>query len=157
MSLRPILLDGPSEALKSLMAWGAPGSEAVAILSLAVVAFIVGEILDASRDLLEGIWDRFQPMRWDFFGDAEKDEIEKIRTSYFTYYVFDCNISLALLVLLCSSIFFNLLGGGLEVSLSLIILLLFVWNARQLRVEIVSRAERWYQSRQNITQESSHD
>ncbi|HWG19130.1 MAG TPA: hypothetical protein VG225_01285 [Terracidiphilus sp.] len=148
MAVRPVLIDGASPLLKSLMGTGFPGGEAITALSLVVAAFLVGEILDASRDLLENIWDRFQGVAWDFFSDAGQDEVEKLRTSFYTYYVFDCNISLALVILLLSNNFINLLGRWLVVCLSWAFLIVFALNAGRLRREIASRTQRWLQSRQ---------
>lgn len=143
MAVRPILLDGSSLPLKSLMGADTPG-EAVATLALIVAAFFAGELLDASRDLLEKLWDRFQRVTWDFFATAGKDEVEKLRTSHFTYYVFDCNVSLALVIFLLSYFAAHLvhirisLGNSLVVVFSVIFLIIFVWNAWQLRSEIAS-------------------
>src|SRR5260370_24079421 len=73
MAVRPMLLDGSSPPLKSLMGSGTPG-EAIATLAVAVAAFFVGEVLEASRDLVENVWDRFQPLSWRFFSRAWKGE-----------------------------------------------------------------------------------
>jgi hypothetical protein len=149
MAVRPILLDGPSAPLKSLLGSGVQGGEAMATLAIAVAAFLAGEILDASRDLFEHLWDRFQNVKWDFFAEAEQDEVEKLTRSYFTYYVFDCNISLALVTFLLINIFNNLLGSRLVIVFPLIFLLIFAVNAWSLRSEIAARTQRWLQSRQN--------
>src|SRR6266705_2709888 len=79
MAVRPMLLDGSSPPLKSLMGSGTPG-EAITTLAVAVAEFFVGEVLDASRDLLENVWDRFQPVSWNFFAEAGKDDVDKLRT-----------------------------------------------------------------------------
>jgi len=120
----------------------------MATLALVVAAFLAGEILDASRDLFEHLWDRFQSVKWDYFAEAENDQVEKLRSSYFTYYVFDCNVSLALVILLLSNIFINLLGSSIVVVFVLIFLLIFAGNARSLRGEIAARTERWHESTQ---------
>jgi hypothetical protein len=102
MAMRAVVLNGSSLALKSLV--GSDTShEAIATLAVVVVAFFMGEVLDAARDLLENVWDWFQPVQWEFFAEAEKEKVDKLFTSYFTYYVFDCSTSLALLVLLAIS------------------------------------------------------
>jgi hypothetical protein len=77
-----------------------PPGGAIATLAVAVAAFFVGEVLDASRDLLENVWDRFQPITWDFLVTAEREKVENFKVSYFTWYVFDCNASLALAIIL---------------------------------------------------------
>ncbi|MGO9272319.1 MAG: hypothetical protein ACLQOO_19175 [Terriglobia bacterium] len=150
MAVRPMLLDGSSPPLKSLMGSGTPG-DAIATLAVAVGAFFVGEVLDASRDLLENVWDWFQPVAWDFFAKAGKDEVDQLRTSYFTYYAFDCNVSLALAILLLSHFVAPLfhvsvnLGNSLVVLFLVTFLIVFVWNGRQLRREIASLTQRWLQ------------
>ncbi len=74
--------------------------EAIALLSIGVAAFLVGELLDAIRNVFEHLWDKFQPLRWDFFSTGTRDEVENFKELYFTHYVFDCNLSLALLIVL---------------------------------------------------------
>lgn len=142
-----MLLDGSSPPLKSLMGSGTPG-EASATLVVAVAAFFVGEVLDASRDLLENVWDRFQAVSWDFFAEAGKDEVDKLRASHFTFYAFDCNVALALAILLASQFFISI-GNGFVVACFAIFLIIFVWNAWQLRREIASVTRRWVQQRGN--------
>jgi hypothetical protein len=150
MAVRPTLLASSSLPLKSLMGLGAPG-EATATLVVAVVAFFLGEVLDASRDLLEGVWDRFQPVEWDFFAKAQEQEVDRLRVSYFTYYAFDCNVSLALAILLLSpwvAALFQVwvgLGGPLTIVVLVVFLVVFAWNARQLRGEIASLTRDWDQ------------
>lgn len=71
-------------------------------LIFVVLAFALGEILDSIRDvLLEDAWNNRAKVRvnWDFFFEAREDQIEKLRTSYFTYYVFNHNLALGLLLL----------------------------------------------------------
>lgn len=148
MAVRPMLLDSSSPPLKSLMGSGSPG-DAAATLAVVVAAFFVGEVLDASRDLLEHVWDRFQPIAWDFFVNAQKDQVEQLRTSHFTYYVFDCNVTLALAILLLSHLFaasFHIsvgLGNSVVAVFFAIFFIIFTWNARQLRREIASLTQSW--------------
>jgi hypothetical protein len=148
LAVRPILATSSSDALRSLMGSGIPGGDAMIALALIVAAFLAGEILDASRDLFEHLWDRFKSVSWDFFAEAEQGEVEKLRTSYFTYYVFDCNISLALVILMLSNIFVNVLSRGLLVAF-FVILLVFAGNAWTLRGEIASRTGRWHRTRRD--------
>jgi hypothetical protein len=149
MALRARFLNSPPPLLKSSIGLDAPGDEAILALVLVVVAFVAGEILDASRDLLENLWDRLQTVKWEFFTDAAQDEIEKIKTSHFTYYAFDCNISLTLIILLCcffSQILQNGSTGFISLGIFIAIIALFAWNAGSLRKEIADRTERWAQS-----------
>jgi hypothetical protein len=98
MAFRPMLIASTSEPIKSLMGSGTMGGEAITALTLAVIALLAGEFLDASRDLLEDLWDRFRAVEWSFFSDAKQEEIEILNSSLFSYYVFDHNVSLALIV-----------------------------------------------------------
>ncbi len=108
--------------------------ETIALLSIAVAAFLVGELLDAIRDLFEHLWDKFQPLRWDFFSTGTRDEVEKFKESHFTYYVFDCNVSLALLLVLILEIL-NSAPAWTCIVLT-IPLVIFAINAILLRVEM---------------------
>jgi len=136
MALRPLLFGGSSAVFDSLFGGPAPGGEAISVLAVVVLSLCAGETLDALRDLLEHVWDRLQPLRWDFFVTAGKDKVDSFRASYFTFYVFDCNISLALLalvVLIAGSSGFSWVAG-----LPVPFLVVFAWNARSLRKEMSS-------------------
>jgi len=152
MALRPTLAASASDLLKSLMAKDVPGGDAMITLALVVAAFIAGEILDASRDLIEHLWDRFQKVEWAFFFEGDKDEVEKLMGSYYTYYVFDCNMSLAIVILLLSHFFTNFLGGGLVVAFMVVVFFIFAGNAKSLRSEISTLTKRWHQSQQQVQQ-----
>jgi hypothetical protein len=128
-----ILLDG------SLSQWvkteSVPAGGALASLAAAVAGFFVGELLDASRDLLEWVWDRFQPVRWEFLV-TEGEKVEKFMTSYFTWYVFDCNASLALAIVLLLASFTPTPAPPFVRPVLALSLVIFVVNARQLRKEM---------------------
>ncbi|MHB8302710.1 MAG: hypothetical protein ACYDC6_07745 [Acidobacteriaceae bacterium] len=134
MAMRPVLLSSTSPVLKSLLGTDSTNGP-IAVLSIVVAAFLVGEVLDAVRDLLlENILDRFQPLKWEFLASGETDKIENFKSYYFTYYVFDWNVSLALAI-----------AAGLAISMSApywtyavlgIPFIIFVVNAFQLRGEM---------------------
>jgi hypothetical protein len=109
--------------------------EATAILSIVVFAFLIGELLDAARDLiLENILDKFQPLRWSFFSSEDTNKVENFKTSYYTYYVFDWNVSMALLVVAALAISYSAPTWTYVVlAISLVI---FVSNAIRLRGEM---------------------
>ncbi len=135
ITLRAVLLIGAptTPILKSLMGSDTSGS-ALEVLVVVVTAFFIGEVLDASRDLLENAWDLLQPMNWDFFVTAGKDKVENFRTSYFTYYAFDCNVSLALIIMLLLAYFSS---APTRVLLILVVpLAIFVLNGWRLRTEM---------------------
>lgn len=133
MAVRSVLLS-TSPLGDSLMGRNNSGG-AIAVLSIVVGAFLVGELLDATRDLiLEHILDKFQPLRWSFFSSEDMNKIENFKTSYFTYYVFDWNISMALLVVAVLAIF-NSAPAWTYVVLA-IPFVIFVFNAIRLRSEM---------------------
>ncbi len=146
MAFRPMLIASTSEPIKSLMGSGTMGGEAITALALAVVAFLAGEFLDASRDLLEDLWDLFQTVEWNFFSDAKQEEIEILRSSLFSYYVFDHNVSLALIFFLLWNIPFRLPTNAWMLVFA-VPLTIFIWNGIRLRSQIASRTKRWAESR----------
>jgi len=111
---------------------------AIAILSVVVVAFIVGEVLDASRDLLEHAWDLLQPLNWNLLFSGDKEKVENLKASYFTYYAFDCNTSLALaIIILVLHFFTSVPAWGLAVPA--VFLAILAVNAFSLRREIAKK------------------
>lgn len=102
MALRP-LLDSSTfpEAFRNLA--GDNSSEALRIVAISVAAFVLGEFLDAIRDLLEHFYDRFQRVDWESRFIGEKEKIESFKNAYFTYYVFGHNASFAFLVIFALS------------------------------------------------------
>ena len=146
MAFRPMLIASTSDPIKSLMGSGTMGGEAITALALAVVAFLAGEFLDASRDLLEDLWDIFQTVEWDFFSDAKQEEIETLRSSLFSYYVFDHNVSLALIFFLLWNIPFRMPMNAWMLVFT-VPLTIFIWNGIRLRSQIASRTKRWAENR----------
>jgi hypothetical protein len=69
-----------------------------ALFGLTVIAFIVGQLLDAFRDtFVECLMDCFWPLDWKFFFNGEDGKIDKLEAWFYTYYVFDINLFLGLL------------------------------------------------------------
>jgi hypothetical protein len=74
---------------------------------------------------------------------ADKDEHDKFQTYYFTYYVFDCNVSLTLAIVLIGHFIAAGIGNWrVDASLA-IIAIIFVWNAKTLRTEIAVLTRKW--------------
>ena len=92
-----------SSLAQSVVPTGTSG--AFNILLLAVIAFVVGQALDAIRDLLENIWDIWWEVDWPFFFHGDKEKLENLLESYFTYYVFDCNLSLGIIITIILNLF----------------------------------------------------
>ena len=112
---------------------------------MVVAAAFVGEFLDASRDLLERVWDKYQPINWDYLANGGKDEVDNLRTWYYTYYAFDCNAILTLVIASVVAVLFhvrslaNYLGNYWLVGVVvLLFLVVFFFNAVGLRSEIAS-------------------
>lgn len=127
--LIPVLHPGVYDNVKCLPPQGA----ALRGLIYVVLAFVLGQFLDASRDLLENVWDLCSEVNWDFFFQAEDAQVEKLRTSYFTYYVFNHNLAVPLLYF---SIMRLISCHILEFFLSLVVAVVFITNAVRLRKEI---------------------
>jgi hypothetical protein len=113
-----------------------------------VLALFIGLIIDAIRNLLEGVWDRFSATDpegewWDFFFEGDESKLEKLTDHYYSYYVFDMNatisIGLSILLNVIGAIFFwketmwILIGVTIFGALLGILLLL---DARNLRNDI---------------------
>jgi len=65
----------------------------ISILVVTILAFVVGEIIDAIRNIRED--DR---VRWDFFFWCKEQELTNMEESYFTWYAFDANMALGLVL-----------------------------------------------------------
>jgi hypothetical protein len=105
-------------AVISLGVYGMPMQEAwklldaTAILAMAVGAFIVGQVIDAFRNVcLETRWDKRrdgngkeQAINWDFFFSCTDQRLANLGTYYFDYYVFDVNIVIGIALSLVSAV-----------------------------------------------------
>lgn len=66
----------------------------------------LGFVLDAIRNgLLESTFDKFQKINWDFFYKGEHETVVILYSRYYNYYVFDVNISVALILALVMQLF----------------------------------------------------
>ena len=132
-----VLHPSASEGVKALL----PHSDALSGFVLAVLAFAIGQLLDAVRDLCENIWDRWDKVDWDFFFEAKPEQIEKLDGSYFTYYVFNSNLVLPLLYFSLGRL---ISGHYAQFALALAADAFFIVDARCLRKEIArhTRARR---------------
>jgi hypothetical protein len=116
-------------------------SVAFGLLALAVISFVMGQILDVIRDILENIWDWISPIYWNFFIKADEVELKNLKESYFTFYVFDSNLALGIITIIllnwCSVID---LPSGTWIF-GLILAGLFVVNAIFLRIDIAKHTQ----------------
>ncbi len=70
----------------------------VTIVLFSIAAFLIGEVLDSIRDLLEWILDRKSEVNWDYLVTAPRDQAEQFDNYYYTYYVLNFNLVLAFVV-----------------------------------------------------------
>jgi hypothetical protein len=100
-TLTAVLFFGNREAIPTLLQQSPSPAIVGALSFLAIVfGFVVGELLDTARDLLEFLIDipkRFR-INWDFFVAGERDKIENLEEWYYTWYELDANLALGILL-----------------------------------------------------------
>jgi hypothetical protein len=151
---------------------GSTSAAAVTVLLLSVGAFLIGEVLDSARDgLIERLFDWIAERRrrcrgkvnWDYFFTLPPERTEQFNDYFFTYYVLNVNLVLALalsfvLLLLgkvtfpegmqCSSRCLFLIIGGVCV-------LVLGWDAFALRREIARIT--WEEVNRVLKERQCHD
>lgn len=93
--------------------YAATGPDAtVTILLLSVAAFFIGEVIDSARDwLLERLFDWYATKRatdkvnWNFFFTSPPDKVEQFSDFFYTYYVLNINLVLALAIFVVMVVF----------------------------------------------------
>ena len=125
-------------------------------LAFVVIPFLVGQFLDAWRDLLENIWDRKSPIKWNFFIEGDRDILQSFQEYYFIYYAFDCNLVLGItlsiiLFFLFWWLYFVRQPPCKWLCLGLVVaafgLFIFYLDARMLRGEIKKYIDGYYASK----------
>jgi len=116
---------------------------ATAISLFALMAWLLGSIVDAVRNLLEELWDRRAPIRWDFFFHGQSDEIANLDQYFFSFYMADADLAIAIILYLVlgKSFLTQVLGRRADFPwmvyiILLIVALVFARDARSLRHEI---------------------
>jgi|GEM_PF-5370008 hypothetical protein len=117
------------------------GTVTIIMIAGSILGFIIGEVLDSIRDLLEGYcYDKIchatHEINWDFFYNGTKDEVENLEEWYFTYYELDSNLYIGIIVLFvlgCCGLIS--IPNIFIVLLSLVFIILF-WDSMILRGEI---------------------
>ena len=99
MLLGLIFLDytqGDKVLAQSVQSWN------ITILLLAGGAggFVVGNFLDALRDLSEELWDRLPgcEIKWKFLLEGDTEKVQRVDDYYFTFYVMSANLVIAILI-----------------------------------------------------------
>ena len=112
-----------------------------------VLPFVSGQLIDALRNsLIEEALDKCckkwwpdREVNWPFFFSGDKEDVEKLRRSFFDYYVFDANLAFPAL---CFTIWRLWLGSlGLAVA-GFAVTALLIWDARSLRKEIAEHTNK---------------
>ena len=75
------------------------------------LALIIGLIFDAIRHLLEPIWDKLgqtdkDGLWWDFFFRGDEKILQNLMDHYYSFYVFDANLVIAILISLFCGVLF---------------------------------------------------
>jgi hypothetical protein len=118
-----------------------------AIVVLVLLAWILGTFFDLMRNLLEWVWDaeRFtnHPLNWAFFFWGQRDRLEKLEHYFWSFYILDADMAIAILLSVFFSPFLRRFYAGSIACymwvlwlLLLVITFLFANDARLLRREI---------------------
>jgi hypothetical protein len=117
------------------------------MLAVIAIAFVVGQFLDAARDvILENlIFDRIcGKVRWEFFFEGNKEKLQNLEEFFYRWYEMDANIVVAILLSAILGVFglihINILVGIL-MAFSLIF---FFWDAKELRCATKEMIDRYY-------------
>jgi hypothetical protein len=114
-----------------------------ALVVLGFLAWILGTFFDLIRNLLEWLWDRKAPLNWSFFFRGDQKKLENLEHYFWSFYILDADIAVAILLSVFLSPFLEILSAGTIRSymwpiwfLLLGITFLFACDARLLRHEI---------------------
>jgi hypothetical protein len=112
-----------------------------------VLPFVSGQLIDCFRNSLieEAVDKRWhkKEVNWEFFFSGDKEKLEKLRRSFFDYYVFDANLAFPSL---CFSLW-RLLDWWWgkwhwgQCIAGMVMTFLLVWDARSLRMEIAEKTQ----------------
>ena len=109
------------------------------VLLAAIVPFVIGQVLDALRNLIEEWLDKKEEIKWLAEFKLNETELNLFENTYFTYYVFSANLciglALGLLLILCLCIF-PCDHALLFITAVLAGIVLFFFDAKSLRGEI---------------------
>jgi hypothetical protein len=116
-----------------------PSDRAALTFVWVVAAFVLGQLLDSLRDLLEPFWDWWgEPVNWDFFFQTDRAKVDQLDDFYFTYYVFNANLVLPLLALCIVATGSGHYGVVATIAVAAVIVF---YNARSLSKEIAKHTK----------------
>lgn len=116
-----------------------------------IISLVLGLVFDAIRNLTETLWDKLSASDndgrwWDFFFRGDEKHLEYLMENYYSYYVFDVNLVIALVAslmiisFLWAKILSRIFGGDVLPTIISVILVgvivILVADARNLRRDI---------------------
>jgi hypothetical protein len=122
--------------------WGSinVGLATLIIFIISLLGFIVGELLDSVRDIIEEhIIDRFKKHRinWDYFFEGDEKKITNLEEWYYTYYELDFNSTIGILIIFILKIFCIVQISWIIILILIFPLSIFFFDMKIMRGEIV--------------------
>ena len=127
----------PDHFLEQLQKIQSLAAKIIAVLSVTAffAAWIIGNILDVIRNIIDEITHRiFKEQWWEFLFTANKEGVERLDEYYYNYYVLDANFAISILITLVVSTF--LCRFSRYEWFLLILFILIAADAILLRIEI---------------------
>ena len=147
-TLCALILFGYHDEMSSYLNQSLSSGIVAALSFVAIVfGFVVGELLDSVRDLVEHLCDRLFPriaINWDFFVSGEKQKVENLEEWFFTYYELDANLALGILTVLCLPCLSSVVIASWIRLLLIVLFLIFSLSAILMRGEVKKEIDRNY-------------
>lgn len=121
------------------------GLATLILFIISILGFIVGELLDSLRDIIEEyILDRhtLHKINWDFFFEGEKEKITNLEEWYYTYYELDFNSVIGITVIILMKIFLIIHISWVITFILFIPIAIMLTDMRIMRKEIVELTKR---------------
>jgi hypothetical protein len=117
------------------------------VIVIILIIWLLGTFIDVLRNLLEHLWDcRWfvnEDLNWDFFFHGEQGKLNNLDNYFWTFYVLDADLAIAILLFLFlgRQLLYMTLGEAREFGWQIKVILsfvaaLFAFDARSLRGEI---------------------
>jgi hypothetical protein len=142
---------------------GSGPAATISIFVVTILAFVLGEVIDSFRDVLESLLDKLDEVHWDFFFWCTGEEQTNLEESYFTWYAFNANLALGLIAALLLLGVCTLVGvvprptglgvrtATVVVALSLASVFVLAKDAMVLRKEIARLTRKWHENEMKKT------